>query len=262
MAYYNVRIDNDLSTAIYPKDIGWALATIPVITHSAKTRDRFSVPNRDGDLLGEDEWRGNAYITMSFHSRVYNDAFDRRGETYLDDSIGQRINRLYKLLKRARKLYIYSMTNEHEVWADDGYYEIKGYAITNETRIGKDYVRIEVQFEIYPYKFMIVSQDITSLTITNPHDDAMPLYTYLFENNNNATITVNGYAFVIHKPANISTVYIDVRLEETYTNENNVKSRVIVEGDYKRLHLPEESTTTITLSSGSLITKPRWGYKL
>lgn len=262
MAYYYVRLDST-----YLHTYGWALATIPIITHSVLNRDRFSIPNRDGELLGKDIWRGNAFVTMTFHTRIQNTGFTNDSDV-LADTMGQRIDRLYGLLQGKKKLYVFSRQQEETSWWNDGYYEILGYTITNETRVNRDYAKIEVQFEVYPYKFMIMETEYTSdLTIANAYDDALPLYMYFMSGVAGSTqsLTVNGNAFTFIEPTDLSiqVAYIDVRTQMVYYEKDRVRHTLTGTGDYAKLKLPARATSTIAITSGaSLRTYQRWGYKI
>lgn len=259
MSYYNAKIDNtDVST------IGWRLASIPVITHSTKNRDRFSIPARDGEILGSSIWRSNAYVNCVFHSRI-STAF---GGT-LTDTLDDRINALYSLLINCKKLYIESSKIGASGNDSCGYYEIEGYNIVNEVRKYNDYIRIEVQFEVYPYKFKLETYPTTqALTIVNSYDDCMPLYELNRGSTGSTatfTLTVNGNTMSLAIPANCSNAYIDTRLQIAYyEGAGNTKYELKATGDYRGLMLPAKSTSVLSTTgyTGSLITTPRWGYKI
>lgn len=260
MGYYNIRLG--MSNSTYLDDIGWDLANIPVLTHSQKNRDRFSIPLRDGELLGSDIWSGNAYVTLTMHTRIENDAFAKTSMLE-NDNVTDRLNRLYSYLEGKKELWVFTRHTQ------DAKYEVLGYNITSETRKSWDYARVEVQFEVYPYKFIVASPEYTTLlTITNPFDDAMPLYEFTMAGSAGATqsITVNGNVFTFKRPSNLSITkaYIDVRKQIVYYTSGGTKYEITgTTGDFRGLILPSGDTSVITLSSGaSLTTYPRWGYKI
>lgn len=264
MAYYKVKLDTwDL------ENYAWRLATIPVITHAAQNRDRYSIPYRDGEIDSADEWRGNAYITCSFMSKVGTNEFSA---SYAGDTMDARINRLYRLLNGKHFLHILiqncaTLTN----WDEAGYYEIIGYVITNETRMSRNFAKVEVQFEVYPYKFLENAlTPVTSLRVTNAHDIAMPYYSVgATASGATVTFTVNGNAITVQCPNDTDGVFVDTRIQMAFTASQEQgylynKVEIPATGDFTKLRLPADSTSTIALGTNcrTVITYPRWGYRI
>lgn len=251
--YYDVSFDSSS-----PETIGWKTATIPVLTHPTQNRGRFSIPNRDGELLGADKWSGNAFVTCTFHTRahVMNGAFGR----YADD-LGTKINDFYMYLKDKKKLRISHRDNYIEPWSTDGYYEILQYTITNETYMMNDYVRIEVQFEVYPYKFYPSGDDfISAQVVTTLFDDSKPYYKIIASTTGGTvTLTVNDYEMTINVPADDNNVDIDTRRQIAFDSS---KRPVVVSGDYTKLYIKRGIQNSIVLTGGALSYQPKWGYKL
>lgn len=259
--FYNVKLDtyDPLNSA------GWRVATIPTLTHSTHNRNRYSIPARDGELLGVDMWRSNAFVTVTFHTRV--GQHNVWNNNFWDDSIDKRYNRLKGFLTNKKRLHIKTQNAlDHTQYDDAGYYEILDWVITNETRINRDYMRVEVQFEVYPFKYVEISatnpEYTTATTLENNYDESLPLY-YMNRGSSGTvgswTLTVNGYTMTGTYPAEAANVYIDTRYQIVYYTASNVKYEITgVNGDYKKLRLPAHSQSTISGSS-TVETHPRFG---
>lgn len=262
--YYNVKLDSydPLDTA------GWRVASIPVITHATHNRDRYSIPNRDGDMLGVDMWRNNAYVTVTFHSRVGDNNWN---SNFQGDTLDARYNRLLKLLVGKHHLHIKTKDiATPSTWDDAGYYEILDYTISSESRMQQDYMRVDVQFEVFPYKyFENALTPILNLTIENPYDDCMPYF--LLAGTTGATISfsVNGYEFITKCPSTTDGVFVDTKLQmavdasQDYGYLYNM-TEMPATGDYEKLRFKAGTTNIITKGTNcrNVITYPRWGYKI
>ena len=250
--FYTIVFDSATQSA-EASSVGWRVASIPVLTHPTKNRSRFNIPNRDGELLGADVWNSNAFITCKFHSRVHNDAF---GNASAPEGIGRRVSDLYQFLRDKKKIKISTEGGS----TLDGYYEILQYNITNETRKSWDYAVIEVQFEVYPYRFLPSGDEPSSAgSIGSVYDDSMPLYEILSSTTGvNITLTVNSNTMTISVPSDDNRVFVDTRRQIAYDSQHR---NVIVSGDYQKLYM-KHGSNSLQVTGGILSTYPKWGFKL
>ena len=228
-----------------PEEHGCWLATRPVITPSEVTYERYSIPGRTGDLLGNMKTRGNAHITFTLHQRG-------------SDSLHEIIQWL-----NTRNSSGYGWL---EMNADPGSgfaYEVLDTKINSYDNRADDYRRIEVDMEVYPYKLlqgnaaelqgMVVNYNTTK-TFTMESDDCEPVFLVIGEgdfwvNGNKATLSyVNGDR------------YVDVRKKITYYDDkSSAESTISI--DYSKMGL-KTGTNTIKTSSTAKVTiwTSREGY--
>lgn len=259
--YYNVK----LNTADPLDTAGWRVASIPVITHSQQNRDRYTIPLRDGEVIGSEIWRGNAFVTVVFHTRVGQNCWN---SNFSRDTMDMRYKRLLSLLDNKVHLHILVQNvNNLASYDETGYFEILGWTITNETRVGRDYIRVEVQFEVEPFKYAEITQSnpeyTTATSIENTGDESQPLYELNTLTGSSFSLTVNGYTMTGVSP-NTDSVYIDTRKQMAYYEDaNNNKYEVIVNGDFRKLRLPARYTSTVGKTGASvLMTHPRFGVNI
>lgn len=279
--FYRVRFD-DAETPLL-QYCGFELANIPEITYPTRNRNKFTVPNRDGELLGSDMWRSNAYIKCTFHTRII--------QGFNDGTIGEAVNYLLtNTLPVVKTLHIDTKKTGYEIppnessenasnatdttpdimegWNRDGYYEVLGYTVVSDTRKANDYAKLEIQFEVFPYKFEYLDPPYTDeMSFTNvDYDTSMPMFVYSFESGvTSATLSVNNKSMTIYKPAGSSIVFIDTRRQIAYYQDNEnleLYHEVRVAGDYRNLYFKRGGDITIAVSSGTVRTYPRWGWKL
>ena len=221
----------------------------PEYVHSEIRQDVFVVPGRDGELYGKNTYRGDATIKVSFDIVTSGTA----------SNYTTALNQLYSWLSGNGMLIISD---------ESAYYEVKKVIITTDQRTILNYGKIDVEFVVYPYKFLIESPaTITTLSIQNTHDDSYPLYAMTKSGAlgvaQTLTITVNGNSFSVECPANAVLVYVDTRKKISYAEISGVNTEVSASGDYEKLILPGNSTTTITTNNVNILaTTPRWGYKI
>ena len=120
---------------------------------------------------------------------------------------------------------------------------------------------------IKPYKYLIENNpSTTSLTIQNTHDECCPMYQLSRTSSSSTatfTLTVNGNAMTVAVPQGVSSVYIDTRRKVAYYTSSNVNVPATVTGDYDKLKLPGNATSTLTINGfNTLTTTPRWGYEI
>lgn len=247
--YYNgyITYKNKASTSFSTFKL--VMTAPPVITHSEIRHDTFAIPGRDGEIYGLDTWRGNASIKVSFDIAT----------TGAVANYTSALNSLYLWLKGTGDLIISDEPNVK--------YEVKKVIISTDERTIVNYGKIDVEFVVYPYKFIIESSpDIASLSIRNNYDDCYPLYFLNRGSTGSAatfTMTVNNNSFSVSCPADVSAVYVDTRRKISYYIASGNKIEVAASGDYEKLILPGEATSILTNSGfSSLVTTPRWGYKI
>lgn len=217
-----------------PETFGAWLASKPVLTHSTKNRNTWTIPNRNGDLLETKFGRSNASWDVLIHMKNSTWAKNKRAIT--------------KWLSGTGSLIMSDTT--------DSFYEVLDVAIVEDFKLAEDYGRIRATFTVYPYEFLTSGETgITSFPITNNAEESQPLYKIagtgsgtLTVNNKTMTYTVNG------------VLYIDTRRWIAYDGSNNDKDSAI-NGDYENLYL-KEGSNTISATTGTLTVYPKWGYNI
>lgn len=234
--YYNGAITyNNVASSYY----GLIITSPPQITHSEIYQDRFTIPGKDGDLLGVDTYRGNAHIKVSM-ALVANGA-----------------STSYQSSLRPIRAWL-SGTGILKISDGDGsYYEVERVTIETDERVIINYGNLVVDFEVYPYEFMSTAEDaITSFPITNNYEESLPLYK-IVGGSGEGTLTVNSKT-MSYTAISDGTLYIDTRRMIAYDGSKNNKSNTI-SGDYDDLHL-KHGSNTISCNKGTLSVYPNWGY--
>lgn len=238
--YYNGAITyNNVASSYY----GLIITSPPQITHSEIYQDRFTVPGKDGDLLGVDTYRSDAYIKVSF-ALVTSDATTTS----------------YQAALRNIRAWLGGTGTLKLPDGDGSYYEVKRVTIDTDERVIINYGIIEATFEVYPYEFMSTAEDaITTFPITNNYEESMPEF-WIRETGSaggDGTLTINGHNLTYTTdPA--KALIIDTRRKIAY-NTDFVNKSNIVSGDYDDLHL-KHGSNTISLTRGVLTVYPKWGY--
>lgn len=225
-----------------PEDYDCWLATRPVITPSKGTKDRYQIPGRRGELLGKYETRSNAHINFVLHQKK------TASTTHsLDECIAW--------LRQTGNLYM----------SDDDYntyYEVLHTEVTAYNNKADDYKRVEVDMEVYPYKFLrtptvlgVTINSGQSYTVNLPTDLCEPEYlaTLVGAGTESASFTVNGSTFTVTSP----TALIDTR-RKIATRETSVSNAV--SGDYDAIKLKHGSNTIQTSAGMQLKVWSRDGY--
>ena len=266
--YYDVKLD-----ALSPSTYGWTLASIPAITHSTQNRDRFSIPARNGELLGSEIWRSNAFVTCVFQTRLGYWA-DQYGHTTIDD----RYDDLFRLIGGASTLHLKTQNKTTlSAWDNAGYFNILGWAVASEVRKGSDYMRIEVQFEVEPFKYTEISttnpEYTTDTNIENRGNESCPIY-YLARTSSSSasafTLSMTGNTFSGVRtisgsfPANVSEIYIDTKRQLTYYISSGVNHEVTgITGDYRKMRIPARSQVNLSKTgANTLRTYTRFGVNI
>lgn len=230
---FNITYNN-----MSPENFGAWLATIPVLTHATINRTRFSVPMRDGELLINDVSRNNAHWQCMVHLRK-------------NDYIA-RIRNIRGWLSGEGVLKISNGSNP------DSFFEVLQVTHTEDIMKSSDYGRLTVDFEVYPYEFLLSGEsEITNYqSITNPAEMSKP--EYVIEGTGNGTLTVNGNDMNFHVETKLT---IDTRRQIAKNNQNQDANDKI-NGEYEGLYL-KSGANTISISNGfTLKVIPHWGYKL
>ena len=229
----------------------------PLITHSEIKHDTFVIPGRDSELFSKDTYRGNASVKVSFDLVTTGEA----------KNYNARLNKIYNWLQGTGDLIISDEAYDYQTESKGAKYEVKKVIISTDQRDIVNYGHLEVEFIVYPYKFIVETYPSTeNLTIVNNYDECMPLYKLNRASTGSAatfTLTVNGYTMSVNVPADASYVEIDTRRQLAYYTNGNVSYEVKVSGDYKKLRFAANSTNTLSTSDNyTLTTTPRWGYKI
>lgn len=211
-----------------PNAYNCMLATIPKVIASEIREDRFTIPYRDGDLLGK-SYRGNAHVTFTIHMKY--------DESTLQPGLLSQKEMIKIWLSQKSRLYIYE-DGAHPI--DREYYEVLKTTFPNEWYKTKDYWRLEVDMEVYPFRFFQESEPInigtSSTTVTNYGDLCKP--TYQINSNVAGNLVVGGYSFALTaRPANTSIV-IDSRRKIAYNPSTHDNYSIYVNGDYEKLWIP------------------------
>lgn len=217
------------------------LATRPIITPSEVTRDRYQVLGRRGELLGVTETRGNAHITFTIH---------QAGNT---NTKLTHWGWAQEWLREGGHNLVLSNDSDY-------YYDVIASKFTAFSYPHDEYRRMEVDMEVYPYKYKSNST-IDGKTINVGGSDTWvmhtdvcePLYTF-YCTQSSGTITINSYTFNVYADSPGVTTQIDVR-KKIASNE------ACVDGDYEKMVL-KDGTNSISTSAGVTVTisKSREGF--
>lgn len=251
--YYDMTYKN-----ISPSNRYAQLATIPVIEKGDINRDRYTIPGRDGELLGVSVSRNNAHVKLTLHTKAGWGGTNTRN---LDDNL----KTLQNWLSGTGELKIFN--NKRGL---DGNYITHILEVlqitTNEIRKDNIYGRLEVDFEVYPYNFVASGQagqtsTGNTLSITNPYEECKPMYQLTGEGNGTLTVGGSGSGRTMgYTLVSGETLVIDTRRKIAYCSNVNWSDKI--NGNYEDLWLGN-GTTQISVSSGHTFTvTPYWGYKL
>lgn len=226
-----------------PSYFNCMLATIPKVVASEIREDRFTIPYRDGDLLGK-SYRGNAHVTFTIHMK--------RDESTLTAGTVSYKEKVKQWLSKKSQLYIYENGSNP---IDRVYYEVFKTTFSNEFYKTKDYWRIDVDMEVYPFKFLLPNTTVaigtTAITVTNDGDLCKPIYT--IPSTTAGNLVVNGYSFEL-LARTASQITIDSRRKIAYDPSNsNANLSQYVNGDYERLWLNNGSNSIQAPASGSVL---------
>jgi phage-related protein len=193
---------------------------------------------RDGELLINDVSRNNAHWQCMVHLRK-NDYMAR-------------IRNIRGWLSGEGVLKISNGSNP------DSFFEVLQVTHTEDIMKSSDYGRLTVDFEVYPYEFLLSGEsEITNYqSITNPAEMSKP--EYVIEGTGSGTLTVNGNDMDFDVETKLT---IDTRRQIAKNNQNQDANDKI-NGEYEGLFL-KSGANTISISNGfTLKVIPHWGYKI
>ncbi len=231
-----------------PEEYGAWLATRPVITPSELEIDRYKIPGRQGELIGQTQTRGNAHITFKLHTKASS------GTASLDSAIN----------------WITTPGGYLQFYKSGEYDNYKFEVITSEVKsiedLADDYIRAEIEMEVYPFKYKVsgtqsgrIVQPGGLITFNISSSKCEPLY--MFECTLvSGKFTVNGYEMFVKQG---SGIYVDVRRKLTYTMISSVKQNQDdkINGDYDGITL-KSGYNQLSTSDGVTLTivDSREGY--
>jgi phage-related protein len=218
------------------------ITAVPSINHSEIRGEVFTIPGRDGDLLSNDPYRGDAEVRVQF--AMVNNNGTSGYQTALRE--------VRKWLAGTGKLIIGDSL--------DSYYEVKKVVIATDSRVIINYGVLEVVFTIYPYEFLASGDtSITSYaTIDNDADKALPIYEITGEGS--GVLTVNGKDME-YEVSNKLT--IDCRRQiavETSSGGTVTNASGSINGNYEDLCLVAGENTVEITGGTTLKVYPKWGY--
>lgn len=224
---YNGTSSEDMNVIMYD---------LPEVALPKKNYDTYSIPGRNGELIGSDSYLSNVVITCTF--------------SILSEHFTKTVREIRRWLRGTGKLYLSDDT--------DLFYDVLAIDYGNIEREISTYGRFSVRFTCYPYEFTETGQ--TEHTIAeasnNIYDTCMPLYK--ISGNGQCMLNVNNYIFM----ANVQELLnVDTRLMICHDADGNYKN-TFVSGDYSKLWL-KNGQNIISITNGfTLVIKPRWGYSL
>lgn len=220
------------------------ITTPPQVTHPEIKGETYTIPGRDGELISNETYKGNAEIRVSF-AMLATDTVNTA------TSYAQKLRSVREWLSGTGKLIIGDST--------DSYYEVLKTTIVTDNRIILRYGIIEVAFTVYPYEFLNTGDTaITSFPISNNAGASKPLYK--ITGTGTGTLTVNGKTMGYTVDDNL---YIDTRRLIAYKVDNGAKVNRSdkISGNYDDLVL-KPGSNSISATVGTLEVTPRWGYVL
>lgn len=213
----------------------------PQITHAEQIRDVYDIPGRNGRLYGADVYRGDAIITIKM-ALVVNDAAASN----------------YQTARRAVEQWLQGDGKLAIGDTNDSYYKVKQVNIVNDQRRVVHYGNIEANFTVEPYEYLTSGDaGLTSYsTITNPGDEACPLYK--ISGSGSGALTVNNKSVAY---TSTGTLYLDTKNMIAYDGQNVNKSANVT-GDYSGLRLKNGKNSVAITGGTALTVYPHWGFNL
>ena len=227
-----------ISSKAYPLTV----TTPPQITHPEKIVDKYSIPGRNGNLLGEVVSYGDAQITVSIAlvaSNTFTDGVSGYTETYRE---------VRQWLEGRGRLILGD--------APDAFYEVSQVDIVTDDRTILRYGNLQAVFSVYPMEYLFSGEtEISGGTVKNPGSTSYPLYK--ITGNGNGVLTVNGktMSYTVN-----GTLYIDTQKWIAYDGQGQNMNPQLT-GNYMNLKLVP-GNNTVSASVGTLAIKPRWGINL
>lgn len=214
----------------------------PQVAHSEILGEEWQIPGRDGTLLSNDTYRGNAVITVDM-ALVADEGFTSNVSKY---QIAYRQVRQW--LQGTGRLILGD--------SPDSYYEVLKVTISTDERQILRYGTLQVQFTVFPYEFLLSGDTgVGAGTITNPGDEAGALYK--ISGSGSGTLTVHGNTMTYTVSGDL---YIDTRRFIAYDG-NHLNKNSQISGDYEMIRL-QHGANAVSATVGTLTIYPKWGYKL
>ena len=208
----------------------------PQISQPAKKYDSYSIPGRDGELIGAGEYKGNLTISCTF--------------SVLHKAFLPVIRDLREWLSGTGNLVLSE--------SSETFYRVLKIEYGDIERDLRNYGRFTVNFLCYPLEFLesgMRELDYNELTY-NPYILCKPLYK--ITGNGTCTLTVNGKSVTATVGQNLT---IDTERMLSFRTDGTMNNTALT-GDYEDLWLPK-GTCSISITSGfGLKVIPRWGYEV
>ena len=208
----------------------------PVIGQAAKKYDTYSVPGRDGELIGAEEYKGNLTISCTF--------------SVLHKAFLPVIRDLKEWLSGSGKLVLSEDT--------ETFYEVLKIEYGNIERELRYYGRFTVNFLCHPYEYLesgTRAMDHKEL-LYNPYARCKPLYQ--ITGNGTCTLVINGKSVTATIGQNL---VIDTERMISFRVDGTINNTALT-GDYEDLWLPK-GVCSISITNGfDLKVVPRWGYEV
>lgn len=216
------------------KEHGVFLYDYAQFTGAEKQYQTFSVPGRNGDLVGEDEGKSNLEIECTFG--------------IISPQFMSHISVIKRWLRGTGKLII----SDHQ----DVFYKVWKINYGDIEREIRKFGQFTATFVCSPYQFLKDGQASTNEITYNPYDLCMPIYT--ITGSGTFTLTVNGNEMGgVANP----TIIIDTERMVAY-NQDNVNQSNLLTGDYEGLYLPNGNVSISVTNGFTVSVIPQWGYEV
>ena len=214
------------------KHFGVFLYDYPEISQAKHNYITYSVPGRNGELIGTTDYLSNITIRCTF-------------------SVLHR-----KLMSKMRDLKRWLSGTGQLKFSDtaDGFYEVLKVNHESLERELRKYGRFTVAFTCYPYEFACNGQFMRDTIKHNGYDRCMPLYE--ITGDGECVLTVNGKSVKALISKNLT---IDTRLGIAY-QKGNVLMNTSITGNYENLWIPHGDCSVAISDGFDLKIMPRWGY--
>ena len=260
--YYNIGIrQKGSSSVLYPASYYADLATIPVITPSEITRDRYQIPGRMGELVGQTVSHSNAHVQVILQTKA--GWMTGMGSSNLDALL----KNIKKWVSGAEYLYITNLTGN----SYDHVFEVIETTITNEVRKDNQYGQIEIDFEVFPVDYdasgiTLETENVThGISFYNTWEYAYPIYIITLTGTpavaGHGVISNNAHSGIFSFDNVTHNIVIDTRREIAYEDYNGTKTNMSasVDGNYEDLVLVKGSNIVSVSEGFTLTAYPMWG---
>lgn len=186
------------------------VANIPQLQSSEVQRDRFAIPERDGDSLSSYYRRGSAYITVTFHAMNI-----LQNKRIIKSVFCNQINERLKSDLAYPTISIMSGSNY------DSYFNIKNAMITDDVLMDENYGRVTIQYEVEPFEYMRTDSEI-EVEIGLDEDG------HFIENR---TVTINNEAdlckpLIVTTPFIYGALYVEAKFGAKIQVDSNTEAQI------------------------------------